>query len=187
MQNKIRTFICFELSNNIRDQLQTIQNQLKPKHNGVKWVKPESIHLTLLFLGDIEQEQVDRVIRAVQTACESIRPFTLTLKDTGAFPDFKRPRVFWVGVSDKDQQLIRCYEKIESELEHSGFPKEKRSFSPHLTIGRVKNSQGISRISTELEAMKPDPISFPAREVVVMQSKLMPSGAVYTPLKKIEL
>ena len=187
MTNKIRTFICFELPGTVHNQIQSIQEQLKPKHDGVRWVNPENIHLTLAFLGHIEPGQVDHVLTAVQTACEPINPFTVTLQGTGAFPDFKRPRVFWMGIHDPDGKLLRCHDHIVHELERAGFPGEKRSYSPHLTLGRVKNSRGISAVSAELESMHPEPLSVDAREVVVMQSKMHPSGAVYTPLHKITL
>ncbi|MDZ7724747.1 MAG: RNA 2',3'-cyclic phosphodiesterase [candidate division KSB1 bacterium] len=187
MQNKIRTFVCFELPPTVLELLRSIQGRLKPLHDGTRWVNPERIHLTLRFLGDVERERLDAVMEAVQNACKAFEPFTLTVSKTGAFPNFKRPRVFWVGVSDPDQKLQQCQAAIEGELEDIGFPGEKRAFSPHLTLGRVNNSRGVANVSKELERLHPEPVSFPAREVVVMQSKLTPSGAVYTPLRKIGL
>ena len=187
MQNKIRTFVCFELPAEVLKQLRSIQERLKALHDGTRWVNPERIHLTLRFLGDVERERMDAVIQAVQNGCGAFEPFTLTVAEPGAFPDFKRPRVFWIGVSDPDQNLQQCQKSIERELERIGFPGEKRAFSPHLTLGRVKNSRGVAKVSQELEHMHPAPVSFSAREVVVMQSKLTPSGAVYTPLRKIGL
>lgn len=183
----IRTFICFELPDKVRSELAELQNSLKPKSNSVRWSKPDSIHLTLNFLGDVEKERMDDIFDAVKRATEGNAPFQINISGTGAFPNYKRPTVYWIGVNESSGALHSIQQKIETELEKLGFPKEKRKFSPHLTIGRVKSQHGLNEISTALQDVKLPTMTFIADEIVVMQSVLQPGGARYTPLSVIKL
>ncbi len=183
----IRTFICFELPKDVQREIGELQSRLKGLGRGVRWVRPQGIHLTLKFLGDVEEELIDAIGEGVAKASQGTSPIAITLKGSGAFPNFKRPRVFWVGVDEPSGQLIRLQAAIEDELAGLGFDKEQRSFSPHLTIGRVRSHDGLNAVINALQEIKLEPMTFTANRVVVMQSQLRPGGSVYTPLKTIKL
>ena len=183
----IRAFICIELPDDIKEKLGRLQADLKALGQSVRWTRTDGIHLTLKFLGDIEQEVVPNIVEQISEAAQQISPFEIQVKDVGAFPNFKKPRVFWIGIDEQSGALAHIQTAIESNLASLGFEKEQRRFSPHLTIGRVKTSEGLNSISSALEQMKLKVMSFSAKQVVVMQSQLQPTGAVYTPLHVIKI
>ena len=184
---KIRTFICIELPHPVLQELRALQDRLRALGSGVSWSRSEGIHLTLKFLGDVEETQTDPIAESVRNAAKICVPFQIKITGTGAFPDFRRPRVFWVGVEEPTETLKELQSRIEDELAKLGFPKEKRAFSAHLTIGRVKSTENISRISAQLRQENLRDSEFIATEIIVMQSNLHPSGASYTPLQRILL
>lgn len=184
---KIRTFICIELTEEIRQRLADLQRELKQYSADVRWVRPESIHLTLKFLGDVDERAINDIAQATEIACKGTPTFFIGIRQTGAFPNLRRPRVLWVDVDEPEGNLKSLHKKIEEELTSLGYPKEKRSFSPHLTIGRVKSLREIDKVTQKLQAMDFTAGNFQASEVVVMRSELKPSGAVYTPLLKVQL
>jgi 2'-5' RNA ligase len=183
----IRSFICFEIPEEILFRLKNVQDRLRPHSRGVRWVRSEGIHLTLKFLGDVAENRLPDIARAVQIAVQNIEPFDISLSGFGAFPDFRRPRVFWVGIREKAGILARMQHRIEEELEKGGFPAEKRPFTPHLTLGRVKFQDNIEAVSRILSGENIGVAEFRAREVVIKKSELQPSGALYTSLYNIEL
>ncbi len=183
----IRTFICFEIPSGIRNEIRELQAQLKPLGLGVRWVNPDGIHLTLKFLGDVKEDSLTDIDDAVRRAVTSCHPAEITVKGAGAFPNFRNPRVYWIGVNEPTGEMVRCQQAIETELEELGYEKEKRRFSPHLTIGRIKETDGIDSVSNELQTIVKEFGTFTADKVIVMKSELKPSGAVYTPLYHINI
>ena len=111
----------------------------------------------------------------------------MNLKGTGAFPDFRRPRVIWIGSEKGGEALSNMANKIEEEMEKIGFPKENRKFSPHFTIGRVKSLKNIEKLMEKVKTTDFETEDIEVNEVTVMKSQLHPAGAIYTPLKKIPL
>jgi 2'-5' RNA ligase len=184
---QIRTFICFELPGFIKTELQRVQNALKPISKSVRWSHVDGIHLTLKFLGDVDEEILDDIHNAVKKAAEKSEPFQIDISGVGAFPNFNRPNVYWIGVKESSGALLSIQQKIENELEQIGFAKERRPFSPHLTIGRVKSQEGLKEISKTLQNAKLPSMTFVAAEILVMKSVLQPGGARYTPLSVIKL
>ena len=184
---KLRTFICFELPSQVNDAIAELEEKLRPLSRGVRWSRPESIHLTLKFLGDVDEADIDPIAQAIQKACKHVSAFDIQLLGAGAFPNAKRPRIFWLGITEPSGALERLQRDIETGLESIGFEKEARAFSPHLTLGRVRFPDQLDRVSQYLEDHALDSVSFRADSVILMQSKLTPRGAVYTPLRKINL
>ena len=184
---KIRTFICIELPDSIRTKLGEIQTEMKTLGSSVRWTRSDGIHLTLKFLGDVEKQNIEQIVEQTIEASRIHSPAKIEVKESGAFPDFKKPRVFWIGVHDPNGALARLQMAIDTKLDKIGFKKEQRRFSPHLTIGRVKSHDGLNATSRALEEMNIEPMTFLAKQVVVMQSQLQPKGAVYTPLHIIKL
>lgn len=185
--DKVRTFICIELPQEIQDDIAALQHAVKPMGRGVRWVPPRSIHLTFKFLGDVEQDQLGEIETAVKEACNHISPFALQVDKTGAFPTFKRPRIYWIGFRSVPDRMLRLQSAIENELCKIGFAKEKRKFTPHLTIGRVKYGDGVREISHYLQNNSFESVSFDVESVTIMKSELSSAGAKYTPLAKIQL
>ena len=183
----IRTFVCIELPPDIKAGIAGLQESLKKVGRGVRWSRPEGIHLTLKFLGDVEEDKIENIGERVAVACEGIAPFHIELAQAGAFPNFRRPRVFWLGIHEESGFLGRLQKEIDKQLRETGFQKEARAFSPHLTIGRVKSGDDLSALCEALQNVHIEPMPLQANQVVVMQSRLRPSGALYTPLKVINL
>lgn len=183
----LRTFIAIELPAVIRAALADLQQQLKPLGRGVSWTRPDGIHLTLKFLGDIESGRVEAIAQAVERACLGTAAFTITVTGVGGFPNLTRPRVLWVGVEERTGRLNTIQARIESELATLGLPREERRFSPHLTLGRVKLPEALQSLCAEMQQRGFAPMPFTAESLVVMRSELKPDGALYTPLKRIEL
>lgn len=183
----MRTFIAVELPQDVKRKIEEVQSPLKKTDTFVSWVKPGNVHLTLKFLGEVKEERIDDVFKGTETALKDSKKFNLSLKDLGCFPNLRRPRVVWVGVDKGKDELSQMQRQIEEELFKFKFPREQRSFSPHLTIGRVKSPKNIEKLIGLIETANFQTEEVEVGEVVVMKSQLHPQGAIYTPLKKIKL
>ncbi len=184
---QIRTFICFELADSIKKELAALQSALSAISRSVRWSKPDGIHLTLKFLGDVDESMLDDIDNAVKSAAEGIEPFLIEIAGVGAFPNFKRPAVYWVGIEESSGALLKMQQNIENELQKMGFAKERRTFSPHLTIGRVKSQEGLKEINKTLQQAQLPRMTLIANEIIVMKSVLQPGGAHHTPLSVVKL
>ena len=183
----MRTFIAVELPQNLKDKIDKLQQPLKKTDAYVSWVKPGNVHATLKFLGEIPEERLDDIHQGVKNAVQGMAKFTLNLKGLGTFPDMRRPRVIWIGVDKGKDNLAQMNERIEEELYKLNFPKEERKFSPHLTIGRVKSPKNIQELMELVKKTDFETEDAEIKEVVIMKSKLLPTGAEYTPMRKISL
>jgi 2'-5' RNA ligase len=190
----IRAFIAIDLPAECREALAGVQEQLAPVGRGVKWARPEGIHLTLKFLGDIDEAQVEAVSEAMRAAASGSDRMSLQMKGVGAFPGVARPRVVWVGVVGDVAPLAALQRDLEARLALLGFEPEARRFSPHLTLGRVKEftkdfgGRGKSRLGEAIVALAGLELSdFEAAELVLFRSELKPGGAVYTRLRAVAL
>ena len=189
MSESIRTFIAMELSELAKARIEQAIGSMKSQGlSGVRWVKPDGMHLTLKFLGGIAPPMAEKVTQAIQEACQGAKPFNLALSHTGAFPNLERPRVLWVGLSGDLEPLRELHGQIESQILRLGFPAETRRFSPHVTLGRVRDGvssrerrligETLGRITVE------DVPPWRVETVNLMKSTLTPAGAIYTPLTK---
>jgi 2'-5' RNA ligase len=149
------------------------------------------MHLTLKFLGDITSEMAERVTDALRQACSETRPFGLALSGTGAFPSMSNPRVLWVGLSGDLGPLGAMQERIELGMERLGFEREARGFSPHVTLGRVREGVRPEERRRIAEALGRVDVSGVApwrvESVNLMRSTLTPAGAVYDRLAEVRL
>lgn len=178
---KIRTFIAIKIPRELEVALGELLAEMRRAGGDVKWVHPASVHITLKFLGEITREEIAAVARAVESAAAGKASFVLRTGEKGAFPNLKRPRVFWVGLQAQHQtQLLALQREIESELEPAGFPREARDFKPHLTIGRVRSQRDIDRVAAAFTRNEFPMIDLPVCEVLIMKSELTRQGAVYT-------
>ncbi len=184
----VRTFIAINLAGSLHKTLSEVIEKFSASKASVKWVEPENAHLTLKFLGNVDEPRLPEVFGACQKAVEGFGPIDLEVRAVGCFPNLNRPRIVWLGIEKGAEQIRRLQQEIETELERIGFPKEDREFKTHLTIGRVKGKQGISRLCQLLEEEKNVFIgSMRAEKVSVMKSQTLPRGPVYTELNAIPL
>lgn len=184
---KVRTFIAIEIPSSIQQQIADLQSMLKRENARISWTKSENIHLTLKFLGDVESDRIDPIPDAVLRACRNVHPFRLTVEATGFFPNRENPKVLWIGCKGDLETLFALQKDIENELAKSGFKKEKRKYSAHLTVGRVKSSFGIRPVIEKMEASLFNAGEFVVKNINVMKSVLHPQGSIYTVLSKIDL
>jgi 2'-5' RNA ligase len=178
-QELIRTFICIEIPGTIRQQIEELQNKLKSLDAEVSWVRTSNIHLTLKFLGNVSQPKARDVCAAMERASRGRQPIDIEVSGTGCFPSLRSPRVLWVGFTNLSERLEQLQEAIEDELARLGFPREKRSFAPHLTIGRFRSQRNAHALVEAMMVAGIKPVKFQAREIIVMRSNLKPTGAVY--------
>jgi 2'-5' RNA ligase len=185
--DSIRTFICIELPDEIRDRIGALQDRLKHVSADVSWVRPAKIHLTLKFLGDVGALKIARVCAAVENAIQGEEAFPIEVGGTGCFPSAQNPRILWIGVASPSDKLKQLQTSIEKTLEAMAFARENRPFSAHLTLGRVKSRLNARRLVEELAEAGSEKLSFQVSKIAVMRSDLKAKGAVYTPLASIPL
>jgi 2'-5' RNA ligase len=190
---QIRTFIAIELDKTINAALTDLQEQLKAKvpRGSVRWVKPEGIHLTLKFLGNVPANRIEEIERALSQACAGLPAFSFSVGRLGCFPNPRRPRVVWVGVQEESGTLKRLQKAVEDGMEKLGFAPEGRRFHAHLTLGRTQrraSSGDVRRLGQLVEETDIGQLGqMEARAVSLMKSDLRPTGAVYTQLAAMEL
>jgi 2'-5' RNA ligase len=165
-----------------------VQQELKALRLKARWVRPQNIHLTLKFLGNIDSGEIEKTGRAMVDAAGDSAPFTLTIGGIGFFPDIKRPRVIWVGFGGEIQVLLNLQRKLEDRLATVGFPKEKRSFKAHLTLGRIRQAVNPNIVDQAIQGYSDlGDLKFTVNWIILFKSDLKPTGAVYSHLKQVEL
>ena len=185
---KIRAFIAIEIPDEIRKKIGDLQSILKGMGGRISWTKPGNIHLTLKFLGDTDEGLIDDIAEELKQAVKPINQFQINVKELGTFPNFRQPRVIWVGAKSEKDQLIELAKNIETRMEILGFKREKRKYSGHLTLGRVKDVKSIPPVIDRLQQNEDFyAVSFTVKEIFLIKSELHSAGAIYTPLKKVVL
>ena len=181
----MRAFIAIEVSEDIKAVLGQIEAHLKYAGADVKWVRPEIVHLTLKFLGEIQEDKAKEITAALDGIARATKPFDITLKDVGAFPKIDFPRVIWAGLDKGAVESKELASKVDEALSLIGFNREERPFSGHLTIGRVRSSLNRAKLiekmassaaNFQLSAVKAHKVA----SVILFQSKLTPQGSIYT-------
>lgn len=179
----IRTFIAIDLPETVQEKLGGLQDDFRSLKAPVSWVKLQSIHVTLKFLGNIPSEQVPAIGQALEEIAKTTAPFRLQAGGCGAFPSLNRMRVVWVGLRGDAEPLQELQQKVETAAVRLGFKPEERPFKPHLTLGRVKGKQRLRPLRDALVARNAfETEAFDVKEVVLYKSELRREGARYTPL-----
>lgn len=188
MSQTIRSFIAFELPAAVISLLDNVQQELKAFRLKARWVRPQNIHLTLKFLGNIDPADIEDIGCAMADAAGDCAPFTLTVGGIGFFPGHKRPRVIWVGLGGATEVLLDLQHNLADRLAIIGFPKEKRPFKAHLTLGRIRQAVNPNILGRAIQDYSDLGIlKFSADRMILFKSELKPSGAVYSQLKQVEL
>ncbi len=184
----VRAFVAVNISSALQDACAALLKRVQHLPAQVKWVRPESIHITLKFLGNVPEAQLPQIKTALQQAIQGQKCFELTSNGIGGFPSLQRPRVIWVGLNNKTLAPLKSLQqRVEQELTKLGFEPENRPFTPHLTLGRVKSSRNIQSVVEVLQRHPFPTISFPVHEIILMRSELRRDGARYTPIERFAL
>lgn len=196
----IRAFVAVELNPEVRAAVARLQEEIKNRAERallravpqarIQWVRPESVHLTLKFLGDIDEARIAEVQQALERALAPLMRFAVEAGGLGAFPDSRAPRVLWVALGGPTNHLARLAAEVERALEPLGFPPEAKPFNAHLTLARIKErSREVGRSLAESGVMESGGVlgRLDVDAVALMKSELKPSGAVYTRLFQVPL
>ena len=183
----MRLFVAIELTDEVRDALREVQGALGRAADGVRWVRPEQLHMTVKFLGETPDGEVPRVAEAVARSAARSRAFEMQLTECGCFPPRGPIRIVWVGTHDGSRALQECVEAVEEEIDGIGFPKESRPFSAHLTIGRAKEGRSTEGVRSAVEGGKVKPVRQSVEELTLMSSVLSPKGPTYSVVTKARL
>jgi 2'-5' RNA ligase len=185
----LRVFIAVDPGKAIRSRCVALQETLARSADGVRWEKPENIHITLLFLGETDERDVLPVCRAVTEACAGRDAFVLGIEGVGCFPSPRRPRTLWAGVGSGAADLIALHDALEPPLLALGcYRREERAYSPHLTVGRVKGERPADRLAQALARQSGwRGGETTVEEVLVMASELRPDGPIYSVLSRAPL
>ncbi len=186
---RIRTFIAIDVDDSVLDRLIELQETLARSGTDVKWVEPDNLHLTLLFLGEVEDKQLHEVCRAIAAVSAEHAPFAMSLEKVGCFPNLRRPRILWVGVGEGLQEVVKLHDDLEEPLLDMGcYRREERDYTPHLTLGRVKGDKVTFKLN-ELISKNQGWTGGQStiREVLVMSSTLRADGPEYTVMARAKL
>jgi len=178
----IRTFIALPASTEIQQQMADVQSKIITSQAEVKWELQNKFHITLKFLGGIESQKIDSLSASLADLAKQFSAFEIIYDSLGAFPDVHNPRVIWIG-SEFSQILIDLQSGVERECSALGFRKEERTFHPHITLGRVKGTRHIGRLTEAIKTVTFESIQSRCSELLLMKSDLQSSGSIYTILK----
>ncbi|MDH4161187.1 MAG: RNA 2',3'-cyclic phosphodiesterase [Nitrospirota bacterium] len=184
----MRLFIAIELPESLKQEIGTVREQLRKSGADANWTRPEGIHLTLKFLGEVEESLVPLIKGSLAAACRGIGKFRIEIAGAGAFPNLKAPRVLWLGVQGDVEKLGALQASVEDGMADLGFEREERKFSPHLTLGRVKFPRPRDNWQDRISEIRDVQLGgFEAGHVSLMKSELRRDGAVYTEMARIEI
>jgi 2'-5' RNA ligase len=181
MKKTLRTFVAVEITQSIRARAGELIAALAGTTAEVKWVEPHNLHLTLKFLGDVHQQEIVQVCRAMARGAAEVKPFELDVRGAGAFPNAARPRTVWLGAGNGASPMVMLHDCVEAALAKLGYREEHRRFQSHLTIGRVRGAgAGIAELGTLLQQHA----AFPAGrmtvgKVTLFASTLTSDGPIY--------
>lgn len=192
MRDDIRAFLAIQLPDDVTAALGHLADQVaQARVDGLKPVRPENMHLTLKFFGNVNARQIESIVETVTHTVNSFRPFTLRLGNVGAYPNNRSPRVLWVGLDGDVAPLQDAHRRIETALEQIAMEPDTREFRPHLTIARIRDrASHIERrkaaealFSAEFRSGLPVPVD----RISLMRSVLLPEGPQYTSLAEVSL
>ncbi len=201
----MRAFIALDLPLNIKNAVSEIQGKLKALLPKISWTKPENLHITLKFLGEISPKQSGDIKQIITEVTKTTSVFKIKFETLSVFPDIKRPRLIWIGTNQVPPELKQIVEQLELKIARTGIPKENRQFSNHVTVGRIKNNIDPAELEEALNKVRGDLINrnlalheslagqsatiiggleFDAVRITLFQSTLGAAGPTYTALNE---
>ena len=181
LKSTVRVFVALSSTPEVKRTLTDIQEELKQEGGEVKWDTPDKFHITVKFLGDIDQGRLPALSEALTALSVLQSSFELRYESVGAFPDIVHPRVLWAGARRNDS-LATLHQSIEEACERLGCAREPRPFHPHITLGRVKGTRNVGRLTARLKSLTFEPIEMHCSELLLIRSDLHPTGSIYTTL-----
>jgi 2'-5' RNA ligase len=184
-----RIFCAFELPESLQARIQqhaTTVREAVPEA-AASWSRPDNIHLTLKFFGNVDQEKAPVISAALARAVKEFGPIEIQVGKTGVFPRPNRPQVLWIGIEDPSGGLSRLHGRVDDECAREKFPKEERAFRPHLTIARIRKPNNASRLADTHLRMEFAPVEITLSELVLFRSELSPEGSKYTAISRHRL
>jgi len=181
---EIRSFLAFELPEEIKGIISAVSGELKKSSLNIRWVKVSNIHLTVIFMGTISSLVLEQMTRPISEVCLDYGPFNIAIKGMGVFSSRRNPRVLWIGLDGDMERLAHFRDTLQNSLSPFGIKEEKRPYNPHLTLGRFRKGQRPDAHLDEL-LMEYDHLTSqvcPLRELILFKSDLKPDGAIYTKL-----
>jgi len=179
----MRTFLGIGLPCGVQEGIASAIAQVRGLHAPVAWTRPENLHITLHFLGEIPTERVPLVERSMRAVASGIDPFSLTAEGGGAFPGTRNPRILWVGFLEPLELVKQLQQNMENALSGEGFLREDRPFHPHITVGRARGSLPPAWGERFVQALSGKRFGLvPVSSFTLYESRPGPGGAVYTPL-----
>lgn len=183
----MRTFIAIEIPGSIKEEIISLKNNISEDWAKVRWAKARTLHLTLLFLGEISGESVEQAKENISQVTSKHKPFRMRLIDSGVFPNIKRPRVLWVGIcGEVKEPIANLYYDLANAL-HFLKPDVRKRFTPHITFGRIKNIYEHSKLKKAIESISFETDEFPVNRIIFFKSILKPTGAVHIPISTFPL
>ncbi len=186
---RVRTFIALDTGQAIRDRMTAFQGNLARTGADVKWVEAANLHVTLLFLGEVDSRDLIDVCRAVTEVAAKKTSFEIAVTGAGCFPNMRRPRVVWLGIGKGTEEVRALHDNLEKPLLELGcYRREERQFTPHITLGRVRGEKPTDELTAAL-TKKQDYEAGEAiiREVLVMSSDSSATGHFYTVMSRAPL
>jgi 2'-5' RNA ligase len=179
----LRAFIAVELAEAVRRNVAALAAEFRRLGADVKWVEAENIHVTVKFLGQVEESDLRAICRVMDEAVAGIEPFGLAVAGAGSFPPGRRPRTIWVGLEEEAPHLTEIHRRLDSGLTALNVPPDRRGFAPHVTLGRSRSERGLDRLAAAIAAAAGRRLGEQQVDALTLfQSDLTPEGPVYTPL-----
>lgn len=180
----MRTFIAVEIPDDVKKIIGNYIDSIRGSFKSIKWVSPENLHLTIKFLGEVKEYDLQSLSDCVAKVSSDFSPFTMGFLSVGFFPSRNNMRVIWIGADGGADNLLGLFHELEDYLEKLGFDRETRAFSPHLTIGRAKR-----HFRVKMPENLPDfnAVNFDVKSIAIIKSTLTPQGPVYEKLFESEL
>ncbi len=181
-----RLFCAFELPEALRARINDHAKHVREavSEAAASWSRPENIHLTMKFFGNVDQARVSVISAATARVVKEFSPIQIAVGKTGVFPRPSRPQVLWIGIDDPSGALAKLQQQLEKEFARAGFPKEDRAFRPHLTIARIRKPHDSARLAQTHLEMNFSAVDITLTELILFRSELSSKGSKYTPLSR---
>ena len=183
----IRTFIAFETPEDVRNEVRQAQMKLIASGAEVRWESHDKFHITVKFLGNVEERSLPAVLSTINSIAGRFTAFQVVYENLGCFPTARSPRVIWIGCRNDDGTLASMKKELDGALEPLGFEIEDRDFRPHLTLGRVKGQRKIEDLISMVKNINFGPRTAMIDSIIVVKSDLRPGGSLYTSLQRTRL
>ena len=184
--SSFRSFISIPAPSSLQASASTVIQNLQSISSSVKWEKPEKLHITLKFLGLVDESLLKKITGGITSEVRNVESFVVEYSGLGAFPTLENPRTLWIGASG-GEDLLQLSSLVESVCSSFGIPSEGRTFHAHVTIGRVKSSHNQNRLTASAKSVTLEAIAARCSELYIMKSELHPTGSQYTVVQSIPL